>query len=45
MRSPGTTSTSMLKDSGREPAYIRAAGNFGLGVHDMNAIKVSTFEV
>jgi uncharacterized protein (DUF362 family) len=34
-----------LKDSGREPAYIRAAGNFGLGVHDMNAIKVSTFEV
>jgi uncharacterized protein (DUF362 family) len=34
-----------LKDSGREPAYIRAAGNFGLGVHDMNAIKVTTFEV
>jgi len=34
-----------LKDAGREPAYIRAAGNFGLGVHDMNQIKVSTFEV
>jgi hypothetical protein len=34
-----------LKDSGREPSYIRAAGEFGLGVHDMNAIKVSTFEV
>lgn len=34
-----------LKDSGREPSYIRAAGNFGLGVHDMSAIKVSAFEV
>ena len=34
-----------LKDAGREPAYIRAAGNFGLGVHDMNQIKVSSFEV
>ncbi|HEX3778003.1 MAG TPA: DUF362 domain-containing protein [Polyangiaceae bacterium] len=34
-----------LKDSGREPAYIRAAGNFGLGVHDLNAINVSSFEV
>jgi hypothetical protein len=34
-----------LKDSGREPSYIRAAGEFGLGVHDLNAIKVSSFEV
>ena len=34
-----------LKDSGREPSYIRAAGEFGLGVHDMNAIKLSSFEV
>jgi len=34
-----------LKESGREPAYIRAAGQFGLGVHDLNAVKVQSFEV
>jgi len=34
-----------LKESGREPAYIRAAGQFGLGIHDLNAIKVASFEV
>jgi uncharacterized protein (DUF362 family) len=31
-----------LKDAGREPAYIRAAGNFGLGVPDF---KLSSYEV
>ncbi|HEY4158412.1 MAG TPA: DUF362 domain-containing protein [Polyangiaceae bacterium] len=34
-----------LKDSGREPAYIRVAGSLGLGVHDMSRIAVSTVEV
>ena len=34
-----------LKESGREPAYIQAAGQFGLGVHDLNAVKVHRFEV
>jgi hypothetical protein len=34
-----------LKESGREPAYIRAAGQFGLGVHDPAGIKLSSFEV
>lgn len=34
-----------LKDAGREPKYIRTAADLGLGVHDLNAIKVGTFEV
>jgi hypothetical protein len=34
-----------LKESGREPTYIRAAGQFGLGVHDPAAIKLHSFEV
>ena len=34
-----------LKEAGREPAYIRAAGQFGLGIHDLNAVNISTFEV
>jgi hypothetical protein len=34
-----------LKEAGREPAYIRAAGQFGLGIHDLGAVKISTFEV
>ncbi len=31
-----------LKDSRREPTYIRTAGEFGLGVHDLNAIRLRT---
>lgn len=34
-----------LKDAGREPKYIRSAADLGVGVHDLNAIKVGTFEV
>lgn len=31
-----------LKDSRREPRYVRNAGEFGLGVHDMNHIRMTT---
>ena len=34
-----------LKDVGREPRYIRTAGDLGLGVHDLNAIRLTTAEV
>jgi uncharacterized protein (DUF362 family) len=34
-----------LKDAGREPRYIQAGGDFGLGVHDLNQIRMQTFEV
>lgn len=34
-----------LKDSKREPRYIRTAGELGLGVADPNAIRLKTFEV
>jgi uncharacterized protein (DUF362 family) len=34
-----------LKDSKREPSYIRVAGELGLGIHDLNAIRLKTFEV
>lgn len=34
-----------LKDSKREPRYIRTAGELGLGVADPNAIRFKTFEV
>jgi uncharacterized protein (DUF362 family) len=34
-----------LKDAKREPSYIRVAGELGLGIHDLNAIRLKTFEV
>jgi Domain of unknown function (DUF362) len=34
-----------LKDVGREPTFIRVAGELGLGVHDTNKIRVDSFEV
>jgi uncharacterized protein (DUF362 family) len=34
-----------LKDSRREPRYVRNAGEFGLGIHDLNQIKMRTFTV
>jgi uncharacterized protein (DUF362 family) len=34
-----------LKDAGREPRYIQNAGELGLGVHDLNQIRMQTFEV
>lgn len=34
-----------LKESKREPSYIRVAGELGLGIHDLNAIRLKTFEV
>lgn len=34
-----------LKDVGREPRYIRTAGDLGLGVHDLDAIRMQSFEV
>ncbi|MFZ5891100.1 MAG: DUF362 domain-containing protein [Myxococcota bacterium] len=34
-----------LKDAGREPKYIRSAADLGLGVHDISAIKMGTYEI
>jgi uncharacterized protein (DUF362 family) len=34
-----------LKDAGREPRYIQSGADFGLGVADMNQIRMQTFEV
>lgn len=34
-----------LKDAGREPRYIRTASDLGLGVHDLSAIRLQSFEV
>jgi uncharacterized protein (DUF362 family) len=34
-----------LKDSGREPKYIRSAADLGLGTHDLSAIRLQTFEI
>ncbi|MND03998.1 hypothetical protein D3C83_240700 [compost metagenome] len=34
-----------LKDAKREPSYIRVAGELGLGIHDLDAIRLKTFEV
>lgn len=33
-----------LKDSGRDPRFVRVAGELGLGVHDLNQIRMQTFE-
>ena len=34
-----------LKDAGREPRYIKTAADLGLGVHDLNAIRLDTYEI
>jgi hypothetical protein len=34
-----------LKDVGREPRYIQTAADFGLGVGDLNNIKVQSYEI
>jgi uncharacterized protein (DUF362 family) len=34
-----------LKDAGREPRYIQTGSELGLGVHDLNQIRMQTFEV
>jgi uncharacterized protein (DUF362 family) len=34
-----------LKDAGREPRYIKTASDLGLGVHDLNAIRLDTYEI
>jgi Domain of unknown function (DUF362) len=31
-----------LKEVGREPRYIKTAGEFGLGIHDLNSINMQT---
>lgn len=34
-----------LAEAGREPRYIRTAGELGLGVHDLNRIRATSVEV
>jgi uncharacterized protein (DUF362 family) len=34
-----------LKDSGREPRYIQTAADFGIGIGDMNKIKLQSYEI
>ena len=34
-----------LKEVGREPRYIQTAADFGLGVGDLNKIKVQSYEI
>ena len=34
-----------LKDVKREPRYITTAAELGLGIADLNAIKVKSYEV
>lgn len=34
-----------LKEAGREPRFIQTAGELGLGIHDLNKIRMQTFEV
>jgi uncharacterized protein (DUF362 family) len=33
-----------LKDVGRDPRFVRIAGELGLGIHDLNQIRMQTFE-
>lgn len=34
-----------LKDAGREPRYIQTAADFGLGIGDLNQIRVQSYEI
>jgi uncharacterized protein (DUF362 family) len=34
-----------LKDSGREPRYIQTAADFGIGIGDLNKIKLQSYEI
>ena len=34
-----------LKDAGREPRYIQTGADLGLGIHDLNQIRLKTYEV
>jgi uncharacterized protein (DUF362 family) len=34
-----------LKEVGREPRYIKTAADFGLGLHDLAAIRMQSFEI
>jgi uncharacterized protein (DUF362 family) len=34
-----------LADAKREPRYIQTGADFGLGIHDLNQIRMQTFEV
>jgi uncharacterized protein (DUF362 family) len=34
-----------LKDAGREPRYIQTGAELGLGVHDLNQIRMQSFEI
>jgi hypothetical protein len=34
-----------FKQGKREPRYIQTAGELGLGVHDINAIRMQSFEI
>jgi uncharacterized protein (DUF362 family) len=34
-----------LKDAGREPRYIQTGSELGLGVHDLNQIRMQSFEI
>jgi len=34
-----------LKDSRREPRYVRNAGEFGLGIHDLNKIQMKSYTI
>lgn len=34
-----------LADAGREPRYVQSGADFGLGIHDLNQIRMQTFEI
>lgn len=34
-----------LKDAGRDPSYIRVAGDLGLGVADLNAVRLKSYAI
>jgi hypothetical protein len=34
-----------LKQAGREPRFIATAADLGLGVHNLNAIRLSSVEI
>jgi uncharacterized protein (DUF362 family) len=34
-----------LADAGRDPRYVQSGADFGLGIHDLNQIRMQTFEI